>query len=160
MHNTVSFFCVSLLSSDLLQNCTLNYHDILQVYVVYFGEHSGEKTTREIEDDHHSYLLDVKGSKEEAKASLIYSYKNVINGFSALLTPDEATKLSGKCDVQMGWHYTCHFYKSSDFQCKNIKKNIRLGLGSSMIGLDLDFGLYIYIFLFAKIFYTRNGVIS
>ncbi|GFZ07153.1 subtilase family protein [Actinidia rufa] len=64
-----------------------------QVYVVYFGEHSGEKTTCEIADDHHSYLLYVKGSKEEAKASLIYSYKNVINGFS--VTPDEATKLSG-----------------------------------------------------------------
>ncbi|GMP74054.1 hypothetical protein CsSME_00031587 [Camellia sinensis var. sinensis] len=65
-----------------------------QVYIVYFGEHSGEKTTHEIEDDHHSYLFSVKGSKEEAKASLIYSYKNVINGFSALLTQDEASKLS------------------------------------------------------------------
>ncbi|KAI8000957.1 Subtilisin-like protease SBT5.6 [Camellia lanceoleosa] len=65
-----------------------------QVYIVYFGEHSGEKTTHEIEDDHHSYLFSVKGSKEEAKASLIYSYKNVVNGFSALLTQDEASKLS------------------------------------------------------------------
>ncbi|KAL7243380.1 hypothetical protein ACSBR1_015722 [Camellia fascicularis] len=65
-----------------------------QVYIVYIGEHSGEKTSHEIEDNHHSYLFSVKGSKEEAKASLIYSYKNVINGFSALLTQDEASKLS------------------------------------------------------------------
>ncbi|KAI8000960.1 Subtilisin-like protease SBT5.6 [Camellia lanceoleosa] len=65
-----------------------------QVYIVYIGEHSEEKTTHEIEDNHHSYLFSVKDSKEEAKASLIYSYKNVINGFSALLTQDEASKLS------------------------------------------------------------------
>ncbi|XP_028111933.1 subtilisin-like protease SBT5.5 [Camellia sinensis] len=68
-----------------------------QVYIVYIGEHSGEKKSHEIKDNHHSYLFSVKGSKEEAKASLIYSYKNVINGFSALLTQDEASKLSGKC---------------------------------------------------------------
>ncbi|CAL5409097.1 unnamed protein product [Camellia sinensis] len=65
-----------------------------QVYIVYIGEHSGEKTSHEIKDNHHSYLFSVKGSKEEAKASLVYSYKNVINGFSALLTQDEASKLS------------------------------------------------------------------
>ncbi|GMP74049.1 hypothetical protein CsSME_00031583 [Camellia sinensis var. sinensis] len=65
-----------------------------QVYIVYIGEHSGEKKSHEIKDNHHSYLFSVKGSKEEAKASLIYSYKNVINGFSALLTQDEASKLS------------------------------------------------------------------
>ncbi|KAM7505886.1 hypothetical protein LguiB_004790 [Lonicera macranthoides] len=67
----------------------------LAVYIVYVGEHSGEKTFHEIEDIHHSYLKVVKGSKEDAKASLIYSYKNVINGFSALLTPKEAIKISG-----------------------------------------------------------------
>ena len=70
---------------------------------MYIGEHSGEKTTTEIEDNHHSYLLSVKGSEEEAKASLIYSYKNVVNGFSAVLTAEEAAKLSGKlCNKQVG----------------------------------------------------------
>ncbi|KAL2484311.1 subtilase family protein [Forsythia ovata] len=67
----------------------------LQVYIVYLGEHSGTKTFQEIEDFHRSYLHSVKGnSKEEAKDSLIYSYKNVINGFSALLSPEEAAKIS------------------------------------------------------------------
>lgn len=50
----------------------------------------------EIEDDHHSYLQLAKNiSKLEAKASLVYSYKNIINGFSAWLTPHEAAMLSG-----------------------------------------------------------------
>ncbi|KAK2982517.1 hypothetical protein RJ640_012762 [Escallonia rubra] len=65
-----------------------------QVYIVYVGEHSGDKTLREVEDLHHSYLHSVKGSIEEARASLVYSYKHIINGFSAFLTPDEATKIS------------------------------------------------------------------
>ncbi|KAG8375739.1 hypothetical protein BUALT_Bualt10G0131700 [Buddleja alternifolia] len=64
------------------------------VYVVYLGEHNAEKTLEEIEDVYHSYLYSVKGSKEEAKACIIYSYKNVINGFSALLTPEEADAIS------------------------------------------------------------------
>ncbi|KAL2467365.1 subtilase family protein [Abeliophyllum distichum] len=68
----------------------------LQVYIVYLGEHSGTKTFQEIEDFHRSYLHSVKGkTKEEAKDyCLIYSYKNVINGFSALLSPEEAAKIS------------------------------------------------------------------
>ncbi|KAL2244724.1 UNVERIFIED_CONTAM: Subtilisin-like protease SBT5.6 [Sesamum indicum] len=70
-----------------------------QVYIVYLGEHrhshSGKQTWEEIEEMHHSYLQAVKGSKEEAKACIIYSYKNVINGFSALLTPQEAATISG-----------------------------------------------------------------
>ncbi|CAA2997276.1 subtilisin-like protease [Olea europaea subsp. europaea] len=65
-----------------------------QVYIVYLGEHSGEKTYNEIEENHHSYLFSVKETVEDAKSSLIYSYKSSINGFAALLTPDEASKLS------------------------------------------------------------------
>ncbi|XP_058201849.1 subtilisin-like protease SBT5.6 [Rhododendron vialii] len=65
-----------------------------QVCIVYFGEHSGEKTVNEIEENHHSYIYSVKKTEEEARASLLYSYKNSINGFAALLTPDEASKLS------------------------------------------------------------------
>ncbi|XP_047312928.1 subtilisin-like protease SBT5.6, partial [Impatiens glandulifera] len=66
----------------------------VQVYVVYLGEHSGEKTEQEIEEIHHNYLHSVKGSRSQAKSSIVYSYKNVINGFSAVLTPQEAAVLS------------------------------------------------------------------
>ncbi|KAL3522601.1 hypothetical protein ACH5RR_015435, partial [Cinchona calisaya] len=65
-----------------------------QSYVVYLGDHNAKRTASEIKSAHHSFLSSVKRNKEEAKASLIHSYKNVINGFSAFLTPDEAAKLS------------------------------------------------------------------
>ncbi|XP_042008706.1 subtilisin-like protease SBT5.6 isoform X1 [Salvia splendens] len=65
-----------------------------QVYIVYFGEHSGEKTLQQIEENHHSYLLSVKENEDAAKSSLVYSYKHTINGFAALLSPLEASKLS------------------------------------------------------------------
>ncbi|RXH86352.1 hypothetical protein DVH24_017405 [Malus domestica] len=67
----------------------------IHVYIVYFGEHSGEKALHEIEDTHHSYLLSVKETEEDARASLLYSYKHSINGFAAVLTQDEASNLSG-----------------------------------------------------------------
>lgn len=74
----------------------------MQVHIVYLGEQTEEKALKEIEDTHHSFLLSVKGSEEEARASLLYSYKNSINGFAALLTPEEALKLSGTEIFQMG----------------------------------------------------------
>ncbi|GAV82231.1 Peptidase_S8 domain-containing protein/PA domain-containing protein/Inhibitor_I9 domain-containing protein, partial [Cephalotus follicularis] len=63
-------------------------------HIVYFGEHKGDKALDEIEDIHHSYLLSVKKNEEDARASLLYSYKHSINGFAAMLTLDEASKLS------------------------------------------------------------------
>lgn len=65
-----------------------------QVYVVYFGEHSGEKALHEIEETHHSYLSSVKETEDEARASLLYSYKHSINGFAAVLSPAQAFKLA------------------------------------------------------------------
>ncbi|XP_047311845.1 subtilisin-like protease SBT5.6 [Impatiens glandulifera] len=64
-------------------------------YIVYFRGHSRDKTPSEVEDVHLSHIELVKGSRKEAKASLLYSYKKVINGFSAMLSPEEATQLSG-----------------------------------------------------------------
>jgi len=66
------------------------------VYIVYFGEHKGDKAFHEIEEHHHSYLQSVKESEEDARASLLYSYKHSINGFAAELTPDQASKLESK----------------------------------------------------------------
>ncbi|XP_038700922.1 subtilisin-like protease SBT5.6 [Tripterygium wilfordii] len=65
----------------------------LKVYIVYFGEHKGDKTLHEIEETHLSYLLSVT-EEEEARACLLYSYKHSINGFAAFLTPYEVSKLS------------------------------------------------------------------
>ncbi|XP_021723202.1 subtilisin-like protease SBT5.6 [Chenopodium quinoa] len=65
-----------------------------QVYIVYFGVHKGDKESYEIEEIHHSYLSSVKETEEEARASMLYSYKHSINGFAATLTPAQASNLS------------------------------------------------------------------
>uniref|UniRef100_A0A0E0FSL2 Subtilisin-like protease n=1 Tax=Oryza nivara TaxID=4536 RepID=A0A0E0FSL2_ORYNI len=70
-----------------------------QVYVVYLGEHAGAKVEEEILAGHHGLLLSVKGSEEEARASLLYSYKHSLNGFAALLSEEEATALSARTEV-------------------------------------------------------------
>ncbi|KAL2484309.1 subtilase family protein [Forsythia ovata] len=94
MNNSRAFFFLLILL-PLLSSCA----DQKQVYIVYFGHHSGEKTFQEIEENHYSYLSSVKLTAEDARSSLIYSYKHSINGFAALLTPDEASKLSKMDEV-------------------------------------------------------------
>ncbi|CAA6665700.1 unnamed protein product [Spirodela intermedia] len=71
-----------------------SFFDTRKVYIVYLGQHKGTRTPEEIHGDHHSYLLSVKSSEMEAHESLLYSYKNSINGFAALLSAEEASKLS------------------------------------------------------------------
>ncbi|KAJ0013219.1 hypothetical protein Pint_21275 [Pistacia integerrima] len=85
--NNIFLFALFLL--PLLASC-----EEKNVYIVQFRGHNGEKTLHEIEDTHHSYLLSVKNNEEEAKASRLYSYQYSINGFAAVLTSDEASKLS------------------------------------------------------------------
>ncbi|KAK4710911.1 hypothetical protein R3W88_005424 [Solanum pinnatisectum] len=93
-----------------------------KVYIVYLGEHYGDKTLKEIEDHHSSFLPSVKAttSKKDVRASLVHSYKNVINGFSAMLTPQEADIISGMKGVISVFHsdpYTIkpHTTRSWDF---------------------------------------------
>ena len=45
-------------------------------------------------------MLSVKKNEVEARASLIYSYKQSFNGFTAVLTPEEASKLSSNKQKQ------------------------------------------------------------
>ncbi|KAK7245605.1 hypothetical protein RIF29_40452 [Crotalaria pallida] len=96
--NIISATCLFfflLLLLPLLASCT----EKKQIYLVEFGEHTtnggGAKTLDEKENIHHSHLLSVKETEEEARASLVYSYKHSVNGFAALLTPKEANLLSG-----------------------------------------------------------------
>ncbi|KAL3616965.1 hypothetical protein CASFOL_039359 [Castilleja foliolosa] len=91
-----------------------------KVHIVYLGEHSGLKTALEIEESHNSHLLSVKATEEDAKSSLVYSYKHSINGFAALLTSNEASKLYEKEEVlsvypsQPG-KYSLHTTRSWEF---------------------------------------------
>lgn len=67
---------------------------------MYLGEHAaGAKAEAAILEDHHTLLLSVKGSEEEARASLLYSYKHTVNGFAAVLSQEEASKLSERSEV-------------------------------------------------------------
>ncbi|XP_022926980.1 subtilisin-like protease SBT5.6 [Cucurbita moschata] len=86
-----SLFCLLLLLLLLPPSSCLAQK---QAYIVYFGEHSGDKSWEEIEERHHSYLMSVKDTENDAKSSLLYSYKHTINGFAAVLTQQQASKLS------------------------------------------------------------------
>lgn len=84
------------------------------------GQHGGEKTVDEIQENHHSYLFSVKETEEDAKSSLIYSYKHSINGFAALLTPQEAFELSRMDEVvsvfqSLPTKYSLHTTRSWEF---------------------------------------------
>ncbi|XP_031282924.1 subtilisin-like protease SBT5.6 [Pistacia vera] len=87
--NNINIFLFVLFLLPLLASC-----EEKNIYIVQFRGHNGEKALHEIEDTHHSYLLSVKNNEEEAKASRLYSYQYSINGFAAVLTSDEASKLS------------------------------------------------------------------
>ncbi|KAL3522596.1 hypothetical protein ACH5RR_015430 [Cinchona calisaya] len=95
MENSPTFFLLlPLVLIPVLASCAEK-----QAYIVYLGEHDGEKTLQEIEQNHHSYLLSVKETEEEARSSLLYSYKHSINGFAAVLTAYEAEKISHRDEV-------------------------------------------------------------
>ncbi|XP_042005610.1 subtilisin-like protease SBT5.6 [Salvia splendens] len=114
MHNQPTSFFFSLLL--LLRISALSAQH--QVYVVYLGGHSGLQTPEEIENIHRSYLHSVKSSREEAAASIIYSYKNAINGFSAFLTSQQADALSemdGVISVFRSQPSRLHTTRSWDF---------------------------------------------
>ncbi|KAK4259491.1 hypothetical protein QN277_005816 [Acacia crassicarpa] len=66
-----------------------------QIYIVdIIRDDNGDRIIHDIEHIHRSYLLSVKETEDEARASLVYSYKHTLNGFSAVLSPEEAKKLS------------------------------------------------------------------
>ncbi|CAK7350327.1 unnamed protein product [Dovyalis caffra] len=102
-----------------------------QVYIVYFGEHKGDKALHEIEETHRSYLYGVKQTEEEARTSLLYSYKHSINGFAALLTPDEASKLSELKEVV------------SVFKSNPIKYSVQTTRSWRFVGLEEEEGHHI-----------------
>uniref|UniRef100_A0A803QF20 Subtilisin-like protease SBT5.6 n=1 Tax=Cannabis sativa TaxID=3483 RepID=A0A803QF20_CANSA len=127
------------LSIFIIINLSFSYckaiEDHKEVYVVNLGEHSNNningvaKTLSEIEENHHSYLLSVKETEEDAKASLLYSYKHSFNGFAALLTPQQASKLSEMEEVV--WisksepdKYTMHTTRSWEFS--GLEENERI----------------------------------
>eukprot|EP00267_Zea_mays_P037571 XP_008675086.1 subtilisin-like protease SBT5.6 isoform X5 [Zea mays] len=91
-----SSFCKASASASTKQDKVGHLHS---VYIVYLGKHGGAKAEEAVLEDHRTLLLSVKGSEEEARASLLYSYKHTLNGFAAILSQEEATKLSERSEV-------------------------------------------------------------
>jgi len=140
---------VLLLLLPLLASCAEK-----QVYIVYFGGHNGDKALHEIQDTHHSYLLSVKNTEDEARASLLYSYKHSINGFAAFLTPQEASKLSELEEVVSVFRsdpkkYSLHTTRSWEFiiglaEGEGDQKSFRTAgelLSKARYGKDVTVGL-------------------
>ncbi|KAF0918934.1 hypothetical protein E2562_027485 [Oryza meyeriana var. granulata] len=64
-----------------------------KLYIAYLGEKKYDDPTLVIAS-HHDMLAKVLGSKEEALASIAYSYKHGFSGFAAMLTEDQAENLA------------------------------------------------------------------
>ncbi|KAG0490844.1 hypothetical protein HPP92_007707 [Vanilla planifolia] len=97
LHLLFLLFLHQLFLSTLL--CSAFSRDQAQVFIVYMGEHRGTATAQEIHGHHLSLLLSVKESEEKARQSILYSYRNSINGFAALLTEEEAASIAGRSSL-------------------------------------------------------------
>ncbi|KAL6616209.1 hypothetical protein ACP70R_038479 [Stipagrostis hirtigluma subsp. patula] len=64
-----------------------------KLYIAYLGEKKHDDPTL-VTASHHEILSTIFGSKEEAMASIAYSYKHGYSGFAAMLTEDQAQNLA------------------------------------------------------------------
>ncbi|XP_047058685.1 subtilisin-like protease SBT3.5 [Lolium rigidum] len=69
-----------------------------KLYIVYLGEKKHEDAAL-VTASHHDMLSAILGSKEEALASITYSYKHGFSGFAAMLTDDQAQDLADLPEV-------------------------------------------------------------
>ncbi|KAL1288946.1 hypothetical protein HN51_057399 [Arachis hypogaea] len=124
MKNIIFTTCLLLLLSALASCSKLTN----QIYIVELGGLDETQTQRELHHDddeeienvHRSYLSSVKESEEEAKASLLYSYRHSMKGFAALLSREEAKKVSEMEGVvrvhkSKGMMYSLHTTRSWEF---------------------------------------------
>ncbi|KAL5229356.1 hypothetical protein ABZP36_017621 [Zizania latifolia] len=63
------------------------------LYIAYLGEKKHDDPTL-VTASHHDMLSTILGSKEEALASITYSYKHGFSGFAAMLTEEQAEHLA------------------------------------------------------------------
>jgi hypothetical protein len=68
------------------------------LYIAYLGEKKYDDPTL-VTASHHDMLTSVLGSKEEALASIAYSYKHGFSGFAAMLTEEQADNLAGELSL-------------------------------------------------------------
>ncbi|XP_020079963.1 subtilisin-like protease SBT3.6 isoform X1 [Ananas comosus] len=76
----------------LLQLLLLGTSSGSNVYIVYMGE-KPQMQPQLVHELHHGILTSVLGSEEEAKTSILYSYKHGFSGFAAVLSESQAARL-------------------------------------------------------------------
>ncbi|XP_038981939.1 subtilisin-like protease SBT3.5 [Phoenix dactylifera] len=69
-----------------------------KLYIVYLGERKHEDP-HHVTASHHDMLTSLLGSKEEASASIVYSYRHGFSGFAAMLTESQAKLLAESPEV-------------------------------------------------------------
>ncbi|XP_073011945.1 subtilisin-like protease SBT3.5 isoform X2 [Typha latifolia] len=77
----------------LLQLLLFGLSNGSNVYIVYMGEKTHLETEL-VQELHHGMLTTLLGSEEEAKSSILYSYKHGFSGFAATLTKSQAAHLA------------------------------------------------------------------
>ncbi|XP_051128626.1 subtilisin-like protease SBT5.6 isoform X2 [Andrographis paniculata] len=129
-----------------------------KVYIVRLRQHNLDNKFQPHEDHYlFNYLQTIKGSLEEAKASIVYSYTKVIYGFSALLTPAEVHELSDRYGVisvvesksnelqtSRSWDFITLFDNDSNpIQANRVEDLMsRANLGTNVVVGVLDTGIW------------------
>jgi len=93
-----------------------------KLYIVYLGEKKHDDPSLVIAS-HHDMLSNILGSKEEALASITYSYKHGFSGFAAILTDNQAqdlAELPEVISVTPNQHHDLMTTRSWDFLGMNL----------------------------------------
>ncbi|TVU32629.1 hypothetical protein EJB05_24369, partial [Eragrostis curvula] len=84
-----------------------------KLYIVYMGEKQHDDPSV-VTASHHDVLASVFGSQDEARNSIIYSYKHGFSGFAAMLTESQAKTIAGrKIKAKTTTTYVLNTYKIS-----------------------------------------------
>ncbi|KAM3333090.1 hypothetical protein ACQJBY_028291 [Aegilops geniculata] len=93
-----------------------------KLYIVYLGEKKHDDPSL-VTASHHDMLTTILGSKEDALASITYSYKHGFSGFAAMLTDDQAqdlAELPEVISVTPNQHHDLMTTRSWDFLGMNL----------------------------------------
>nr|BAJ96317.1 predicted protein [Hordeum vulgare subsp. vulgare] len=88
-----------------------------KIYIVYLGEKKHDDPSM-VTASHHDILTSVFGSKDEARKSIVYSYKHGFSGFAATLTEAQAETLAEFPEVvrvKLNTYHQAHTTQSWDF---------------------------------------------
>lgn len=118
-----------------------------KAYIVYMGDASQPRRAVSAVNDHQDLLLQAIGDEKIATEAKIYSYRKSFNGFAAMLTAEEADRLSKKEGVISVFKNTrrkLHTSRSWDFlgMPETLKQRNRKVESNTIVAL-LDTGIWV-----------------